>query len=415
MMKILFMLMMLMLSTPANAIILPNYVDSGGNPVHTRDEVDAQVATTVQHISQGYRYTYTLTSMQTSKENLPVFAVYLPDPYSSVIPGFEGSPWLNSKGSFPNDPTDLPPTGFTYTPVITRIIWVALYPQFEIQPGGTATGFTFVSPYPPGIAEGYIEGWAYAPVTPEDTPPPPEFYQRSKYGEGKVIPVIGPVKPVTPNVTDNYSVVGCLAGICDVQLDITGPQDPYGTVYTYQWTGAFGSAMGAKPMVQLAAGAYQVSVAVSDPYATLVTATMPITVFNPNPAAVITPAQAAALTPVQLANLTPAQVASVIAALSPTQIAMLTPVQLGALTPVQVSISLAAFNPAQIATLSPAQLGVLTPAQVGAITPHLTPSQLAALPQAQANYPSGDEVYDDSEEDKDDSSKASSDESDDES
>jgi len=104
-----------------------------------------------------------------------------------------------------------------------------------------------------------------------------------------VFSVIGPVKPATPNVTDNYSVVGCVAGICDVQLDITGPMDPYGTAYTYNWSGAFGTAIGAKPLVQLAAGTYQVSVSVSDPYATLVTATMPVTVVDPNPPIVVAP------------------------------------------------------------------------------------------------------------------------------
>jgi len=328
---------LLFISSPAHAVILPGLVDIFGNPVHSEDEVDVQIHTVVQTIPQGYHYTYTLTSMQSSLQNLCNFEVYLPDPYTSIVPGFEASPWQNSQGDFPNNPADPTPAGFVYSPEVWSIGWVALYPQFEIQPGATATGFTFVSPYPPGNTEGYVSGLANPPVTAEGGPNAPEFYHRTKYGSGKIVPVIGPVKSVTPNVIDNYSVVGCIAGICDVQLDITGPQDHYGTAYIYTWTGAFGSATGAKPLVQLAPGAYQVSVAVSDPYATLVTATMPITVVDPNPAVTITPAQAAALTPTQLANLTPAQVASVIAALSPTQIAMLTPLQLSILTPAQLA------------------------------------------------------------------------------
>ncbi len=279
----------LLFSTHASAVILPGLVDIFGNPVHSEDEVDTQIGTVVQKVPQGYRYTYTVTSMQSSKQNLVQFAVFLPDPYSAIVPGFEGSPWQNSKGSFPNNPTNPPPLGYVYSPSSFRISWTAFYPQFEIQPGGAATGFTFVSPHPPGNAEGYVRGRSNPPVTAEDGSGAPEYYHRSKYGPGKIIPVIGPVKPITPNVTDNYSVVGCAGGICDVQLDIIGPQDPYGNVYTYTWSGAFGTATGAKPIVQLAAGTYQVSVAVSDPYATLVTATMPITVVDPNPPVVVNP------------------------------------------------------------------------------------------------------------------------------
>jgi len=150
-------------------------------------------------------------------------------------------------------------------------------------------GFSFISPYPPGIAEAYAEGMTNRPYY-DDVPGGYDAFDVvTPYGPGKVFPVIGPVKPLAPNVTDNYSVVGCVAGLCDVQLDITGPQDPYGTAYSYQWSGAFGSAAGAKPVVKLAAGAYQVSVAVSDPYATLVTATMPVTVVDPNPPVVTPP------------------------------------------------------------------------------------------------------------------------------
>ena len=343
----------------AQARILPGWLDLQGNPVHTADEVDVQVGVTVQITPQGYRYTYSVTSLPSSLQNLVVFEVALSDSYS-VVAGSESSPWLDSQGSFPNDTKSLPhiDSNFVYTPDILTIIWANLFSTFS--PGSTLAGFTFVSPYPPNLTIGHIEGDTGYPVFQDEEQELPEFYDQTIYGPGKIIPVIGPVKPAAPNVTDNYSVVGCVAGLCDVQLDITGPQDPYGTAYTYNWSGAFGTAIGAKPVVQLTAGTYNVSVSVSDPYATLVTATMPVTVVDPNPAAVITPTQAAALTPAQLANLTPAQVAAVIAVLSPLQIA--------ALTPAQVAVSLAALSPAQIARLSPAQLGGLTPAQLAALS-----------------------------------------------
>ncbi|MDX8407134.1 MAG: hypothetical protein R8L58_01990 [Mariprofundaceae bacterium] len=300
--KLLFSIFMLFISSfEAQAVIIPGWLDWNGNPVHTEDEVDVQIDASVVKVTQGYRYTYTLTSMQSSKQNIGIFKVYLPDPYTSVVGGTESSPWgPHSRGWYPYTPYARPsqavPLGFVYPKEYWRISWVAFRDVYEIQPGMSATGFTFVSPFPPGIGEAYIQGYSHPPVqrvggTPlgEEESMPIEWTQRSKYGTGKVVPTIAPVKPTTPNVTDNYSVIGCTGGICDVQLDITGPQDPYGTAYTYTWSGAFGTATGAKPIVQLAAGAYTVSVAVSDPYATLVTATMPITVIDPNPPVVVNP------------------------------------------------------------------------------------------------------------------------------
>jgi len=394
-------------TSPASARVLPSWLDLQGNPVHTADEVDVQVGVTVQSVPQGYRYTYSVTSLPSSLQDLIMFEVALPDPYS-VLAGSENSPWLDTLGAYPNNPKYPASPGYVYNLSTITISWFNPFGAFS--PGTTLTGFTFISPYPPHITKAHIQGNANDPVIWDDEQDVPEFYDQTIYGPGKVIPVIGPVKPATPNVTDNYSVVGCVAGICDVQLDITGPMDPYGTTYSYLWTGAFGSATGAKPLVQLTAGTYNISVSVSDPYATLVTATMPMTVVDPNPAAVITPAQAAALTPAQLANLTPAQVASVIAALSPTQIAMLTPLQVAALTPAQVAVSLAALSPAQIAALSPLQLGGLTSAQIRVITPQLTAAQLAALSQLQGGDQDMDHdgIPDDQDDDRDGDGKSNS-------
>jgi len=373
-MKALFVIACCTLSTFAHSEIITDYFDVNGNPMHSGDEFNVSVNVVVQKNTQGYLYNYTVRSHSTSLQSIGHFAVIMRS--DAIVPNSSSMPLYIKMKREPQA-----------SDVLSVMSWVMssnpINPNLLV-PGGQIRGLSFVSPYPPGIIQAYSKGLTEIPgdnaLYPDGHP---LYWQRTPYGAGKVFPVIGPVKPAAPNVTDNYSVVGCVVGICDVQLDITGPQDPYGTAYNYQWFGAFGTATGAKPLVQLAAGTYNVSVSVSDPYATLVTATMPITVVDSNPAATITPAQAAALTPAQLANLTPAQVASVIAALSPTQITMLTPLQISALTPAQVAVSLAALSPAQIAALSPAQLGGLTPAQIGVITPQLTPAQLAALSQLQ--------------------------------
>ncbi|RME34929.1 MAG: hypothetical protein D6794_10050, partial [Deltaproteobacteria bacterium] len=182
------------------------------------------------------------------------------------MPKFVGNPKYDYTSYFASDPDGLNPQ--------------------PLHPGQTLSGVAFVSPYPPGMIQLYAEGYVKGPSAPDGMAPvggATEFSRNSPYGPGKVMPVIGPVKPASPNVTDNYSVIRCTGGLCDVQLDITGPMDPYGTKYTYTWTGPFGTAAGAKPVVRLAPGAYTVSVSVSDPYATLATATMPVTVVDPNP------------------------------------------------------------------------------------------------------------------------------------
>ncbi len=276
-------------SLNAQAKVLPSWFDLDGNPVHTADEVDVQVGVTVTKVTQGYQYNYSITSLPSSRQKIVQFQVTLSDPYS-VVAGSESSPWARSQGTYPNKPSSLAasdPT-FVYSKSLLAISWVNFFSAFS--PGVTLSGFSFTSPYPPQITIAHIRGDTEEPVFQDEEQELPEFYNQTIYGPGKIMPVIGPVKPVTPNVTDNYSVIGCTGGICDVQLDITGPQDPYGTTYTYLWSGAFGSATGAKPVVQLSAGTYNVSVSVSDPYATLVTATMPVTVIDPNPPVITPPA-----------------------------------------------------------------------------------------------------------------------------
>ncbi|WP_038249920.1 hypothetical protein [Ghiorsea bivora] len=272
----------LFLAIPSFAKVIPGLIDRSGNAVHTADEFNLSITTTVAPKPQGYQYTYNLSLGINSIQPIWQFMIFLPD-VASLIPNSSSSFW--GKGWGPKVGSSKENTSIRWGTIPEK------NNQNLLTPTGTHT-FTFTSPYPPGIAEAYAEGVTAGPWVPTDMASgnPLGFSNHTPYGPGKVFPVIGPVKPATPNVTDNYSVVGCAGGICDVQLDITGPQDPYGTTYTYTWTGAFGTATGAKPLVQLAVGNYNISVAVSDPYATLVTATMPITVIDPNPPVITPPA-----------------------------------------------------------------------------------------------------------------------------
>ncbi len=292
----LILILGLFASSQAYAVILPGLFDKTGNPIHTADEFTLNITSNITKVPQGYQYSYSLLSSPSSMQSVWGFDIKLPA-VDGVIPNTATSPW--GIGEYPTvtDPLrDQYFPNFSYAPETLFVSW-ATYPDKNnaqlLVPSGLLSGFTFISPYPPGASFAYAEGLTPSPAfsgepASEDVSLP--FHRHTPYGPGKVFPVIGPVKPVTPNVTDNYSVIGCTGGICDVQLDITGPQDPYGTAYTYLWSGAFGTATGAKPLVQLAAGTYNVSVSVSDPYATLVTATMPVTVIDPNPPVVTPPA-----------------------------------------------------------------------------------------------------------------------------
>jgi len=84
----------------AHAVIFPGWLDWGGNPVHTEDEVDVQITVSVAKVAQGYRYTYTLTSMQSSKQNLDIFEVYLPDPHTGVVQVLKTRLGQNPRGRF---------------------------------------------------------------------------------------------------------------------------------------------------------------------------------------------------------------------------------------------------------------------------------------------------------------------------
>ena len=293
MVKKVILILAILIPSYGYAVVLPGLFDAQGNPLHTADEFSLQIHAGVTKVPQGYQYNYSLQSSPSSLQSVWAYKVKLPA-IDGVVLNSSSSPW--GVGGYPkavNPLRDKYFSNFTYTPEMLFVGWAV--PPIKgdarlLVPSGAVSGFTFISPYPPGISFAYAEGLTPSPAfagepSSEDVSLP--FHKHTPYGPGKIIPVIGPVKPVTPNVTDNYSVMGCAGGVCDVQLDITGPQDPYGTAYTYTWSGAFGTATGAKPLVQLAAGTYQVSVAVSDPYATLVTATMPITVVDPNPPVVV--------------------------------------------------------------------------------------------------------------------------------
>ncbi len=269
----------LLLSTTSHARVLAGLIDRNGNPIHSGDEFTLHVNATVTSDPYGFRYSYDLTNDVMSNQPIIDFTLLVQDIYSIVV-GSSSSPWGESS---------YPVVGTTSRSLSAFFGTDGVNPP-PLAPGQTLAGFTFLSPYPPGIIKAYAEGVTNIPWYDSAPSTLDEYDLITPYGPGKVFPVIGPVKPSTPNVTDNYSVIGCTGGICDVQLDITGPQDPYGTAYTYLWSGAFGSATGAKPVVQLSAGTYNVSVSVSDPYATLVTATMPVTVIDPNPPVITPPA-----------------------------------------------------------------------------------------------------------------------------
>jgi len=181
--------------------------------------------------------------------------------------------------------------------------------------------------------------------------------------------VIGPVKPALVGGS-NYTVLSCAGLLCSVQISTLGPQDPYGTKYGYHWSGVFGAAIGASPIVSLPVGTNPVQLSISDPTGVLVTAIQDIIV--PMPAmATITPAQLAALTPAQLAAFTPAQ--------------------LIALSAPQVASVVLLLTPAQVAVLLPAQLTALTAAQRTVLMPLLTPFQSVGM---QGNVSNEDDRHD---------------------
>jgi len=332
------LLLMLLFPGLASAVVLPGLVDRAGNPVHSADEFKLSITTTVTSDPYGYRYSYDLYSDVTSVQAVWHFMILSPDAVS-VVSGSSRSPWgLGSEPIVGNSVESL------------SVSWTVLPEPNNpplLTPRTLLAGFSFVSPYPPGIVQAYAEGITAGPYFDDVPPDPPaEFSQRTPYGPGKVFPVIGPVKPTVIG-GGNYTILSCVGLLCSVQISALGPQDPYGTVYTYNWSGAFGAAVGANPIVSLPAGTYPVQLSISDATGILATATQDIVVPLP---------PIAAITPAQLAALTPAQLAVFIAALTSAQAAALAPAQLVTLTPAQVAVVTVFLTPAQIASLTPLQL-----------------------------------------------------------
>jgi len=361
-----FLILSLSIPLWAEAVVLPGLFDEMGNPLHTADEVNVSTSITVVKNGQGYQYTYVLKSLPTSVQDIWAFSVQLPAA-NGVVLGSTNSPW--GTAGYPNDPDEqLFVRTSPYTVTELMVGWAIPPSKGDVRlllPGGQKGGFTFISPYPPSLTLGYVEGVTPYPAflgeaVSEDVAMP--FHRNSSYGPGKIIPVIGPVKPAVVGGS-NYTVLSCAGLLCSVQISALGPQDPYGATYTYAWTGAFGTATGANPVVSLPVGTYPVQLSISDATGVvLVSMTQHIVV--PMPAI-------AAITPAQLAALTAAQQAAFVA--------QLTAAQAAALTPVQVAALIGSFTPAQVASLTPAQLVVLTPAQVTTVAASLTPAQLASL------------------------------------
>jgi len=340
------LLLMVLFSGLASAVVLPGLVDRAGNPVHSADEFKLSITTTVALDPYGYRYSYDLYSDVTSVQTVDFFMLQLPDVGAFVSAA--ASPW-GMPGPVGADFLGKP------NPIGTKesVRWVAMndmnspIPMPLLQPGATLTGFSFVSPYPPGIVQAYAEGITNGPYFDDVPPDPPaEFSNRTPYGPGKIFPVIGPVKPAVVGGS-NYTILSCAGLLCSVQISALGPQDVNGTLYTYNWFGAFGAAVGATPIVSMPAGTYPVQLSISNPAGVLATATQNIVVPLP---------PIAAITPAQLAALTPSQLAAFIAALTPVQVAALSPTQLAALTPTQVAVVIVSLTPAQISSLTPLQL-----------------------------------------------------------
>jgi len=174
--------------------------------------------------------------------------------------------------------------------VLSVMAWVMSFDPLSpniLVPGGQISGLSFISPYPPGIIQAYSKGLTEAPrFNPNYPDGHPLFSGRTFYGAGKVFPVIGPVAVggvVSPY--SNVTVQQCVGVLCTVQISAVGPQDPYGTVYTYTWSGAFGTVPGAQPVLDLPVGTTPVTLNVSDIYgAVLTTATMDIVVVDPSAA-----------------------------------------------------------------------------------------------------------------------------------
>lgn len=272
---------LLIMSLQAEARILPGLIDRAGNPVHTADEFTLQVATVVTPDPQGYRYTYNLTNDGLSSQGVWWFVVFVDDAYS-MVKGSSNSPWGKGAEPSPKAKEELWAKGIRWNSDPDRI-----NPP-PLLPGQSLSGFSFLSTYPPGIIQAYAEGFSNSPwyenVPLEDD----DFDTNTPYGPGKVFAVIGPVKPVGAIAgapASNVTVQSCAGTACTVQINATGPMDPYGTAYKYTWTGPFGSASGINPTLQLPAGTTPVTLSVTDSNGTqLATATIDVVVVNPNPA-----------------------------------------------------------------------------------------------------------------------------------
>ena len=274
-------LLLALCSGRAGAVVIPGLVDRYGNPVHTADEFELEVVTTVSMDPYGYRYSYELYSKPVSVQGVWHFMILLND-MASVVSGSSVSPWGSGSEPIAGNSAESRSVGWTVLP----------NPQnpLLLTPDSRLAGFAFASPYPPGIVEAYAEGVTNGPYFDEAPPEPPaELVHRTPYGPGKVFPVIGPVRPATAG-GQRYAVLGCANGLCDVQLDITGPMDPYGTRYSYRWQGPFGTATGARPVVRLAPGVHTVGVVVRDARGVvLIRARMPVAVVDSTPAGTTAP------------------------------------------------------------------------------------------------------------------------------
>jgi len=95
--KILISVLLGLLVMPivTTAKVLPGLVDRAGNPIHSADEFNLLVTTTVAPDPQGYRYIYDLSADINSVQPVWHFMILLPD-VAAFIPSSSYSPWGNA-------------------------------------------------------------------------------------------------------------------------------------------------------------------------------------------------------------------------------------------------------------------------------------------------------------------------------
>ncbi|MBI5892184.1 MAG: hypothetical protein HZB79_00780 [Deltaproteobacteria bacterium] len=151
-----------------------------------RNKVDMIVKAQLLFDGKFFQYDYTLISKSTSSQKVVMFSV---DPFDKRKGKYQT---YDDKGI-----EQKAPTGWNTTVGLTRI--TALWGSdkgYELAPGGSVTGFSYITPTLPGIMDYYAEGLAPIPeVSCEFDEPIPGYDDLTPYGPGVVGKTIGPTAP----------------------------------------------------------------------------------------------------------------------------------------------------------------------------------------------------------------------------